>query len=71
MNEPTINVLALIKGREKYVFLFGSSRSEIGEILRQFGRWASSPELSFTWYDAAVLSQRAREEFPPCCESRF
>jgi hypothetical protein len=24
------------------------------------GRFASNPELSFTWYDAAVLSQKVR-----------
>jgi hypothetical protein len=26
------------------------------------GRYASNPELSFTWYDAAVLSQKIRQE---------
>jgi hypothetical protein len=26
------------------------------------GRHASNPELSFSWYDAAVLSQRIRQE---------
>ena len=26
------------------------------------GRYASNPELSFTWYDAAVLSQKIRRE---------
>jgi len=26
-----------------------------------FGRFACNPELSFTWYDAAVLSQRVRK----------
>jgi hypothetical protein len=25
------------------------------------GRFASNPELSFTWYDAAVLSQKIRQ----------
>ena len=41
-----INVLALVKGAERYVFL----------------RFASNPDLSFTWYDAAVLSQKIRQE---------
>ena len=26
------------------------------------GRHASNPELSFSWYDAAVLSQKIRQE---------
>ena len=55
-----INVLALVKGSERYVFLYDdSSRSE---TLRTLGRFASNPELSFTWYDAAVLSQKIRKE---------
>ena len=30
--------------------------------LRVLGRYASNPELSFSWYDAAVLSQKIRQE---------
>jgi hypothetical protein len=29
--------------------------------LRTLGRFASNPELSMTWYDAAVLSQKVRQ----------
>ena len=53
------NVLALVKGSERYVFLYVDS--ERAETLRVFGRYASNPELSFTWYDAAVLSGKLRE----------
>jgi hypothetical protein len=53
-----INVLALVKGRERYIFLFEDSQR--AEALRVLGRFASNPELSFTWYDAAVLSQKVR-----------
>lgn len=55
-----INVLALVKGAERYVFLFDDASR--AETLRVLGRYASNPELSFTWYDAAVLSQKIREE---------
>jgi hypothetical protein len=55
-----INVLALVKGSERYVFLYDDSSR--AETLRTLGRYASNPELSFTWYDAAVLSQRIRQE---------
>jgi hypothetical protein len=55
-----INVLALVKGEERYVFLYGDEHR--AEVLRTLGRFASNPELSFTWYDAAVLSQRIRQD---------
>ena len=55
-----INVLALVKGSERYVFLYDDSNR--AETLRTLGRYASNPDLSFTWYDAAVLSQKVRQE---------
>jgi hypothetical protein len=57
-----INVLALVKGRERYIFLYEDSQR--AEALRVLGRFASNPELSFTWYDAAVLSQKVRNSAP-------
>jgi len=57
-----INVLALVKGAERYVFLYDDASR--AETLRVLGRYASNPELSFTWYDAAVLSQKIRQEAP-------
>lgn len=59
------NVLALVKGDERYILLFSDDNR--AEALRTLGRWASNPDLSFTWYDAAVLSQRIRKqtEFRP------
>jgi hypothetical protein len=54
-----INVLALVKGSERYIFLFDDKHR--AETLRTLGRYASNPELSFTWYDAAVLSQKIRQ----------
>ena len=53
-----INVLALVKGEERYLFLFNDANR--AETLRTLGRYASNPELSFTWYDAAVMSQKIR-----------
>ena len=58
--DQAINVLALVKGTERFVFLFDDeSRSE---TLTMLARYASNPDLSFTWYDAAVLSQKIRQE---------
>ena len=53
-----INVVALVKGEERYIFLFNDSQK--GETLRTLGRYASDSKLSFSWYDAAVLSQKVR-----------
>ena len=67
-----INVLALVKGSERYIFLFDDDNR--AETLRTLGRYASNPELSFTWYDAAVLSQKIRQtldEAAPAQKSRF
>jgi hypothetical protein len=52
-------VLMLAKGEERYVFLFDDGNCT--ETLRQIGRYAANPELSFTWHDAAILSQEIRE----------
>jgi len=51
--------MALVKGDERYIFLFkDDSRAE---ALRIIGRFAANPELSLTWYDAAVLSRKIRQ----------
>lgn len=62
VNDDDINVLALVKGRERYIFLFDDSQR--ADALRTLGRFASNTELSFTWYDAAVLSQKVRQVGP-------
>ena len=65
-----INVLALVKGTERYVFLYDDASR--AETLRTLGRYASNPDLSFTWYDAAVLSQKIRHDGQKCVSaSRF
>ncbi len=54
-----INVLAMVKGTERYVFLYDDNN--LTETLRVLGRFAADPQLSFTWYDAAVMSKKIRE----------
>ena len=54
-----INVIALVKESERYIFLYDDDSPSA--LLQTFGRYASDPELSFSWYDAAVLSQRVRQ----------
>lgn len=61
-----INVLALLKGEERYVFLFDDDSAE--ETMQMMGKYAADPEMSFTWYDAAMLSQKVRNLIAAACE---
>ncbi|MEZ6057532.1 MAG: hypothetical protein R3C01_12595 [Planctomycetaceae bacterium] len=56
--ESSVNVLALVKDGERFVFLYDDESS--AQLLQTLGRYAADPELSFSWYDAAVLSQKVR-----------
>ncbi len=55
-----INVLALVKGKERYIFLYDDGNRS--KALRVLGRYASNTDLTFSWYDAAVLSQKIRRQ---------
>tara|TARA_R110002049_G_scaffold2750_2_gene21477 strand:- start:267130 stop:267375 length:246 start_codon:yes stop_codon:yes gene_type:complete len=57
-----INVLALVKGEERFIFLFDDRNRD--ETLRQLARFAADPELDFSWYDAAMLSRKIRDAVP-------
>lgn len=57
--ETEVNVLALVKGEEKFIFLFDDENCD--ETLRQLARFAANPDLDFSWYDAAMLSRKIRE----------
>ena len=60
--DQEINVLALVKGKERFIFLFDDQNRD--ETLRQLARFAADPELDFTWYDAAMLSRKIRDAVP-------
>lgn len=53
-----VNVLALVKNGERFVFLYDDESAS--SLLQTFGKYAADPELDFSWYDAAVMSQRVR-----------
>jgi hypothetical protein len=57
---PAFNVLALIKGEERYVFVYDDDSRQ--PLLDAFEASAADPELAFTWYDAAILTEKAREQ---------
>jgi hypothetical protein len=54
------NVLALIKGQERFVFVYDdASRADLIDTIRDL---AADPALSLTWFDALVLTKKAREQ---------
>ena len=61
--QRTMNVLALVKDEERYVFLYDDEST--ATLLQTLGKQAADKELSFTWYDAAVLSQKLRQTSAP------
>jgi hypothetical protein len=58
---PTeLNVLALVKGAERYVFVYDDGSQ--AELLDAFHDQAADPNLSLSWFDATVLTRKAREQ---------
>jgi hypothetical protein len=68
---PELNVLALLKGKERHVYIYDDvSHQALLEALRE---QAGNSELSLSWFDAAVLSQKSREQvqLPATPAARF
>jgi len=53
-----MNMVVLVKGEERYTFFFDDKNRQ--NTLRILGQYASDPELSFTWYDAATVAKKIR-----------
>ena len=69
---PTeFNVLALVKGEERYVFVYDDDSQ--AELLDAFRDQAADPRLSLSWFDATVLTAKAREQVTekPADDSRM
>lgn len=55
-----LNVLALVKGNERFIFVYDdASRTQLIDSLRD---QAADPNLNITWFDALVLTRKAREQ---------
>ena len=54
------NVLALIKGEERYVYIYDDESRE--SLLEAFQEHAAADALSLNWFDVAVLTQKAHEQ---------
>ena len=56
--KTTQRCITLTKPGEAFMFFYRVD--QIAEVLRVIGRYASDPELSLSWYDAARLSHEIR-----------
>lgn len=60
--EQIVRFAVLVKGHERYVFSWDDDEDSRRQMLRTAGRWASDARLSFTWADAARLSNIVRSK---------
>lgn len=60
--ERAVHFTALVRGPETYVVIWTARYRT--DACKTLGRWASDPELDFTWYDAARMSAEIRRECP-------
>jgi hypothetical protein len=55
-----LNVLALFKGTERFIFVYDdTSRDEVIAAVRDA---AADPTVTLNWFDAAVLTERAKQQ---------
>ena len=54
------NVLALVKGQERYIFVYDDDSRD--NLIDAFRDQAADPDLSLNWFDAMVLTKKAREQ---------
>ena len=55
-----LNVLALIKGVEHYIFVYDEASRP--QVIEDFRDMAADPDLNLSWFDAMVLTKKAREQ---------
>ena len=54
------NVLALIKGEERFVYVYDDDSRDT--LISAFRDQAADPRVNFSWFDAAVLTEKAHEQ---------
>lgn len=68
MNNKDFHVLALVKGDHQFVYIF----DEMGwdELVETLCEQAEDSNLDFTWFDAALLSHRAKTQIEAANEEQ-
>ena len=52
------NVLALIKGQQRYIYVYDDDSRD--RLIDSFRDQAADPDMNLSWFDAAVLTDKAR-----------
>jgi hypothetical protein len=55
-----LNVLALFKGDQRHIYVYDDDSRQL--LIDAFRDQAANPSLAFTWFDAAVMTEKAREQ---------
>jgi hypothetical protein len=55
-----LNVLALVKGAEHYIFVYDDEGRS--DLIDNFRDLAADPSVNLSWFDAMVLTTKAREQ---------
>ena len=58
--KPELHVLALFRGKEKYLYVYDDE--SLCELIESIRMQVADTKLSLSWYDAAVLAERARQQ---------
>ncbi len=67
MHNKDFHVLALVKGEHQFVYIF----DEMGwdELVETLCQQAEDPDIEFSWFDAALLSHRAKTQIESANET--
>ncbi|HMO36644.1 MAG TPA: hypothetical protein PKA06_11430 [Gemmatales bacterium] len=55
-----LNVLALHKGNEHFLFIYDDA--SVPSLVDVFRRYATDEEISFNWFDAAVMTEKCKTQ---------
>jgi hypothetical protein len=65
------NVLALFKGEERYIYVYEDGGRDV--LIDCFRDQAANPDMNLSWFDAAVLADKAKQQVEAnknACEDR-
>ncbi|MEI6686835.1 MAG: hypothetical protein WCN64_11895 [Planctomycetota bacterium] len=67
MHNKDFHVLALVKGEHQFVYIF----DEMGwdDLVETLCQQAEDPDIEFSWFDAALLSHRAKTQIESANEA--
>lgn len=63
-----VNVLALYKGNEKFIYVFDDASQDL--LIDTIRHQAADPKTSVSWFDAAILTERARQQVAQRSEAK-